>query len=47
MHALFCSGSESVSVYAAAEWLDLLWLKILKVWVEKASLILFERYFPS
>lgn len=24
MHALFCSGSQSVSVYAAAEWLDLL-----------------------
>lgn len=35
MHALFCSGSESVSVCTAAEWLDLLWLKILKVWLEK------------
>lgn len=36
MHALFCSGSESVSVYTAAEWLNLMWLKILKVWIEKA-----------
>lgn len=43
MHALFCSDSESVSVYTAAEWLSLLWLKILKVWTENALLILFER----
>lgn len=31
MHALFfCAGSERVSVDTAAEWLDLLWLKIME-----------------
>lgn len=47
MHALICSGSESGSVCAAAEWLDLLWLKILNMKKEKASFILFERHFHS
>lgn len=44
MHALFCSGYESVSICSVSEWFDLLWLNIvLQLWAEKASLIRSER----